>query len=82
MACSVRASQRWLTGLPQQFNVPLIHVHAEERYAELLAGVTEPEMASLIGTEFWKSFFDGPKLDGVQFLAQGTSALTLWVWCS
>ncbi len=58
----------------KQFNVPLIHVHAEERYAELLAGVTEPEMKRrLIGTEFWKVFFDeAQKLDGVQFLAQGT----------
>lgn len=58
----------------KQFNVPLIHVHAEERYAKLLAGVTEPEMKRrLIGTEFWKVFFDeAQKLDGVQFLAQGT----------
>ena len=58
----------------KQFNVPLIHVHAEERYAELLAGVTEPEKKRrLIGTEFWKVFFDeAQKLDGVQFLAQGT----------
>ena len=40
----------------------------------LLAGVTEPEMKRrLIGTEFWKVFFDeAQKLDGVQFLAQGT----------
>ena len=58
----------------KQFNVPLIHVHAEQRYAELLAGVTEPEMKRrLIGTEFWKVFFDeAQNLDGVQFLAQGT----------
>ena len=57
-----------------QFNVPLVHVHAEERYAALLAGVTEPEQKRrLIGTEFWKVFFEeAQKLDGVQFLAQGT----------
>ena len=57
-----------------QFNVPLVHVHAEERYAKLLAGVTEPEQKRrLIGTEFWKVFFEeAQKLDGVQFLAQGT----------
>ena len=58
----------------KQFNVPLVHVHAEERYASLLAGVTEPEQKRrLIGTEFWKVFFEeAQKLDGVQFLAQGT----------
>ena len=27
----------------KQFDVDFIHVHAEDRYAELLAGVTEPE---------------------------------------
>ena len=58
----------------KQFNVPLVHVHAEERYAKLLAGVIEPEQKRrLIGTEFWKVFFEeAQKLDGVQFLAQGT----------
>ena len=40
----------------KQFNVPLVHVHAEERYAKLLAGVTEPEQKRrLIGTEFGRS---------------------------
>ena len=35
----------------KQFNVPLVHVHAEERYAKLLAGVTDPEQKRrLIGT--------------------------------
>ena len=57
-----------------QFNADLVHVHAEERYASLLAGVTEPEQKRrLIGTEFWKVFFDeAQKLDGVRWLAQGT----------
>ncbi|MCH4083389.1 MAG: glutamine-hydrolyzing GMP synthase [Olsenella sp.] len=58
----------------KQFNVPLIHVHAEERYAKLLAGVTDPEQKRRrIGTQFWKEFFSvAQKLDGVEYLAQGT----------
>lgn len=57
-----------------QFNIPLVHVHAEKRYLELLEGVSDPEMKrKLIGTEFWKVFFEeAEKLDGVKFLAQGT----------
>ena len=57
-----------------QFNVPLVHVHAEERYAKLLSGVTDPEQKRrLIGSEFWKVFFDeAQKIGGVEMLAQGT----------
>ncbi len=57
-----------------QFNVPLVHVHAEDRYARLLAGVTEPEeKRRLIGTEFWKVFFDeAQRIGDVEMLAQGT----------
>ncbi len=58
----------------RQFDVPLVHVHAEERYARLLAGVTDPEeKRRRIGTEFWQVFFEeAAKLDGVELLAQGT----------
>lgn len=58
----------------KQFDVDFVHVHAEQRYADLLAGVTDPEeKRRLIGTEFWKVFFDeAQKLDGVEYLAQGT----------
>ena len=58
----------------EQFHVPLIHVHAEERYAQLLAGVDDPEQKRRrIGTQFWKEFFSvAQKLDGVKYLAQGT----------
>ena len=57
-----------------QFNMPLVHVHAENRYAELLAGVTDPEeKRRRIGTEFWRVFFDeAEKLHGVRWMAQGT----------
>ena len=58
----------------EQFHMPLVHVHAEERYAKMLAGVTNPEKKrQLIGTEFWKVFFDeAQKFGDVEMLAQGT----------
>ena len=62
----------------KQFDVDFIHVHAEDRYAELLAGVTEPEQKRrIIGTQFWKEFFavaQQLEIDGkpVKYLAQGT----------
>ena len=62
----------------KQFDVDFIHVHAEDRYAELLAGVTEPEeKRRIIGTQFWKEFFavaQQLEIDGkpVKYLAQGT----------
>ena len=58
----------------KQFDVDFIHVHAEDRYAELLAGVTEPEQKRrIIGTQFWEEFFTvAQQLDGVKYLAQGT----------
>ena len=62
----------------KQFDVDFIHVHAEDRYAELLAGVTEPEAKRrIIGTQFWKEFFavaQQLETDGkpVKYLAQGT----------
>lgn len=62
----------------KQFDVDFIHVHAEDRYAELLAGVTEPEeKRRIIGTQFWKEFFavaQQLESDGkpVKYLAQGT----------
>ncbi len=58
----------------KQFDVDFVHVHAEERYAELLAGVTEPEeKRRIIGTQFWNEFFAvAQELDGVKYLAQGT----------
>ena len=62
----------------KQFDVDFIHVHAEERYAALLDGVTEPEeKRRIIGTQFWNEFFAVAKQleeDGrpVKYLAQGT----------
>ena len=58
----------------KQFDATFIHVHAEERYAQLLAGVSDPETKrKIIGTQFWKEFFAvAQEFDGVRFLAQGT----------
>lgn len=62
----------------KQFDVDFIHVHTEDRYAELLAGVIEPEeKRRIIGTQFWKEFFavaQQLETDGkpVKYLAQGT----------
>ena len=58
----------------KQFDVDFIHVHAEERYALLLDGVTDPEQKRrIIGTQFWEEFFTvAQQLDGVKYLAQGT----------
>ncbi|MBQ9044011.1 MAG: glutamine-hydrolyzing GMP synthase [Eggerthellaceae bacterium] len=62
----------------KQFDVDFVHVHAEERYAALLAEVTDPEeKRRIIGTQFWKEFFAVAQdlaEDGrpVRFMAQGT----------
>ena len=58
----------------KQFDVDFVHVHAEERYAKLLAGVTDPEQKrKIIGTLFWEEFFAvAQQSGGVKFLAQGT----------
>ena len=62
----------------KQFDVDFVHVHAEERYAKLLAGVTDPEQKrKIIGTQFWQEFFAVAQdlAEGgrpVKFLAQGT----------
>ncbi len=62
----------------KQFDVDFVHVHAEERYARLLDGVTDPEQKrKIIGTQFWEEFFtvaQGLSDDGrpVKYLAQGT----------
>ena len=62
----------------KQFDVDFVHVHAEDRYAALLAEVVDPEQKrNIIGTQFWKEFFNVAQdlaEDGrpVKFLAQGT----------
>ena len=57
-----------------QFDVDFVNVEAADRYLKILAGVTNPEeKRHIVGEEFWKVFFEeAGKLEGVQYLAQGT----------
>ncbi len=61
-----------------QFDVDFVHVHAEQRYLDLLDGVSDPEQKrKIIGSQFWKEFFAVAQQlaqDGraVKYLAQGT----------
>ncbi|HXR12757.1 MAG TPA: glutamine-hydrolyzing GMP synthase [Gaiellaceae bacterium] len=58
----------------EHFHVPLVHVQAQERFLELLAGVEEPEQKrKIIGREFIRVFEEeARKLGNVQWLVQGT----------
>lgn len=58
----------------KQFPVNLVVVDAKERFLSKLAGVSDPETKrKLIGGEFVYCFADeAKKLEGVEFLAQGT----------
>ena len=57
-----------------QMNANLIYVDAVDRFLDKLAGVTDPETKrKIIGGEFIEVFAEeARKLDGVEFLAQGT----------
>jgi len=56
------------------FQVPLVHVRAEDRFLARLAGVTEPEQKrTIIGEEFIRVFEEqARRLGDVGFLVQGT----------
>ncbi len=56
------------------FHVPLVHVQAQDRFLERLAGITEPETKrKLIGEEFIRVFEDeARRLGDVRWLVQGT----------
>jgi GMP synthase (glutamine-hydrolysing) len=56
------------------FHVPLVHVQAQERFLELLAGVEDPEQKrKIIGREFIRVFEEeARKLGDVKWLVQGT----------
>ena len=57
-----------------QMDANLIYVDAVDRFLDLLAGVSDPETKrKIIGGEFIKVFEEeARKLDGIEFLAQGT----------
>jgi GMP synthase (glutamine-hydrolysing) len=56
------------------YNIPLIHVEAEDLFLKELAGVTEPEQKrKIIGKLFIDVFeAEAKKIGGAKFLAQGT----------
>ena len=58
----------------KQLDANLVYVDATDRFLDLLAGVSDPERKrKIIGAEFINVFADeARKLDGVEFLAQGT----------
>lgn len=62
----------------KQFDVDFVRVFAKERYLELLKGIVDPEKKrKIIGTQFWKEFFNvaNERSSGdapIKFLAQGT----------
>ncbi len=58
----------------RHFKINLVHVKAQERFLERLAGVTDPERKrKIIGTEFIRVFEEVAKdLEDAQFLVQGT----------
>ncbi len=57
-----------------QLNANLVYVDATDRFLDKLAGVDDPETKrKIIGKEFIEVFAEeAKKLDGVEFLAQGT----------
>jgi GMP synthase (glutamine-hydrolysing) len=60
--------------LQGEFNMNIIKVDAKKRFMDKLKGVSDPEQKrKIIGNEFIYVFDDeASKLDGVEFLAQGT----------
>jgi GMP synthase (glutamine-hydrolysing) len=58
----------------RHFGVPLVHVEAQERFLERLAGVTDPEeKRKRIGAEFIRVFEDeAGRLGAIRWLVQGT----------
>jgi GMP synthase (glutamine-hydrolysing) len=56
------------------FNVPLVHVQAQQRFLQRLAGVADPEQKrKIVGEEFIRVFEEeASRLGDVQFLVQGT----------
>ena len=63
-----------MESLSGKFGLNIIKVDAQERFMSKLAGVSDPEKKrKIIGAEFISVFDDeASKLDGIQFLAQGT----------
>ncbi len=67
-------SEQVMESLVGKFGLNIIRVDAKERFMAKLKGVSDPEQKrKIIGNEFVYLFDDeATKLDGVEFLAQGT----------
>jgi GMP synthase (glutamine-hydrolysing) len=67
-------SDQVVAAFRDHFRIPLVHVDATERFLSRLAGVVDPEeKRRIIGEEFIRVFEEeAAKLDGAQFLVQGT----------
>ena len=67
-------SEQVVTLFRNHYNIPLVHVSAEELFLGGLAGVTDPEAKrKFIGKTFIEVFeAEAKKLGGADFLAQGT----------
>ena len=67
-------SEQVLEVFGKALDANLIYIDATDRFLDLLAGVAEPEKKrKIIGGEFNKVFDEeAAKLDGIEFLAQGT----------
>ncbi|KRM20071.1 GMP synthase (glutamine-hydrolyzing), C-terminal domain protein [Ligilactobacillus hayakitensis DSM 18933 = JCM 14209] len=63
-----------MDSLGGKFGLNIIQVDAKDRFLNKLAGVSDPEKKrKIIGNEFIRVFDDeAAKLDGIEFLAQGT----------
>ncbi|SPD91889.1 GMP synthase [glutamine-hydrolyzing] [Leuconostoc suionicum] len=63
-----------MTMLGGKFGLNIIKVDAQKRFLDKLSGVSDPEQKrKIIGNEFIQVFNDeAKKLDGIEFLAQGT----------
>ncbi len=67
-------AEQVMESLSGKFGLKIIKVEASERYLEKLKGISDPEeKRKIIGNEFIEIFSEeARKLDGVDFLAQGT----------
>lgn len=67
-------AEQVMENLSGKFGLNIVHVEAQDRYLSKLKGVSDPEeKRKVIGNEFIEVFSDeARKLDGVEFLAQGT----------
>lgn len=67
-------AQEVMASLEGKFGLNIIKVDAQQRFMDKLKGVSDPEQKrKIIGNEFIQVFNDeARKLDGIDFLAQGT----------